>query len=106
MYTFHLLVGELVENISNNQDLKILIVGDFNLNNLDCSYESPNVIHPSANFIVNSYLIFFNLNHFIDLFVPKFRVFNHQNPAWCNPELRRLVNLKKIAHKISAKTIK
>lgn len=25
--------------------------------------------------------------------------YNYQNPSWCNPELQRLVNLKKIVHK-------
>jgi len=34
------------------------------------------------------------INHLIELFVPKCRVFNYQNHAECNLELRRLVNLK------------
>lgn len=35
------------------------------------------------------------INHFIELFVPKCKIFNNRNPSWFNVDLRRLVKLKK-----------
>lgn len=39
------------------------------------------------------------INHFIELFVPKSKIFNNQCPSWFNADLRKLVKLKKLAHK-------
>lgn len=38
------------------------------------------------------------LNHTIEIFVPKMRVDVNYSLIWANPELRKLINLKKIAH--------
>jgi len=39
------------------------------------------------------------INHFNELFVPKSKIFNNQCPSWFNADLRKLVKLKKLAHK-------
>jgi len=34
------------------------------------------------------------INHFIESFVPKSKIFNNQGPSWFNADLRKLVKLK------------